>query len=101
MSLPFLWPFCRSVKRGYEDSAEAMKERIERVKEVDVDRCVKPLRKQWKAGRSSWRTLGNGGRLRPLSRASQGASTTPTHPRTGVTDPGYRVAAEKVSSAME
>ena len=49
MSLPFLWPFFRSVKRGYEDSAEAVKEGIERVKEVDVDRYVKPLRKQWKS----------------------------------------------------
>ena len=49
LSLPFLWPLFRRVKRGYEDSAEAMKEGIERVKEVDVDRYVKPLRKQWKS----------------------------------------------------
>jgi ElaB/YqjD/DUF883 family membrane-anchored ribosome-binding protein len=48
MSLPFLWPFFRSVKRGYETSAEAVKEGIERVKEVDVDDYVKPLRKRWK-----------------------------------------------------
>jgi hypothetical protein len=49
MSLPLLWPFFRSVKRGYEGSADAVKEGIERVKEVDVDRYVKPLRKQWKS----------------------------------------------------
>jgi hypothetical protein len=53
LSMPFLWPFFRRVKRGYEDSAEvvtdAMREGIDRVKEVDVDRYVKPLRKQWKS----------------------------------------------------
>ena len=49
MSLPFLWPLFRSVKRRYEDSADAVKEGIDRVKEVDVDRYVKPLRKQWKS----------------------------------------------------
>ena len=48
MSMPFLWPFFRSVKRGYEGSTEAVREGIERVKEVDVDDYVKPLRKQWK-----------------------------------------------------
>jgi ElaB/YqjD/DUF883 family membrane-anchored ribosome-binding protein len=48
MSMPFLWPFFRSVKRGYEGSAEAMKEGFERVKDVDVDEYVKPLRKQWR-----------------------------------------------------
>jgi hypothetical protein len=48
MSLPFLWPFFRSVKRSYENSAEAVKEGIDRVKEVDVDDYVKPLRKRWK-----------------------------------------------------
>jgi len=47
MSLPFLWPFFRSVKRGYETSAEAVKEGIERVREVEVDDYVKPLRKRW------------------------------------------------------
>ena len=48
MSLPFLWPLFRSVKRGYADSTEAVREGIERVREVDVDDYVKPLRKQWK-----------------------------------------------------
>jgi hypothetical protein len=49
LSLPFLWPFFKTVKRRYEDSAEAVKEAADRVKDVDVDRYVKPLRKRWKA----------------------------------------------------
>ena len=52
-SMPFLWPFFRRVRRTYDDSAEvvsdAVREGIDRVKEVDVDRYVKPLRKQWKS----------------------------------------------------
>jgi ElaB/YqjD/DUF883 family membrane-anchored ribosome-binding protein len=40
LSLPFLWPFFRSLKEKYEDSAEAVKERAT---------CyVKPVRKRWK-----------------------------------------------------
>ena len=38
----------RNVKRGYEGSAEAMKEGLDRVREVDVEEYVKPLRKRWK-----------------------------------------------------
>jgi hypothetical protein len=37
----------KGVKRGYADSAEAVKEGIERVKDVDFDDYVKPLRKRW------------------------------------------------------
>jgi len=52
MSMPFLWPFFRRVRRTYDDSADvvsdAVRDGIERVREVDVDRYVKPLRKQWK-----------------------------------------------------
>jgi hypothetical protein len=48
-SLPFLWPFFRTVKRKYEDSTEAVKDGVERLKEIEVDRYVKPLRKRWKA----------------------------------------------------
>jgi hypothetical protein len=44
----FLPSLVRSVKRGYADSAETVKEGIERVKEVDVDDYLKPLRKRWK-----------------------------------------------------
>lgn len=49
LSLPFLWPFFKSLRRKYEDSAEAVKGGVDRLKKVDVDRYVKPLRKKWKA----------------------------------------------------
>ena len=46
-------PFLRKVRRSYDDSAEAVsdavREGIDRVREVDVDRYVKPLRKQWRS----------------------------------------------------
>ncbi len=44
----FLPSLLRNVKRGYEGSAEAVKDGLERVREVDVDDYVKPLRKRWK-----------------------------------------------------
>ena len=47
ISPAFLPGLMRSVKRGYADSAEAVKGGLERVKEVDVDDYVKPLRKRW------------------------------------------------------
>ncbi len=53
LSLPFLWPFFKSVKHRYEDSAEVVKEGVregvDRLKGVDVDRYVKPIRKQWRS----------------------------------------------------
>lgn len=49
MSLPFLWPFFKTMKRKYEDSAEAVKEGVDRMKDIDVNRYVKPLRKRWKS----------------------------------------------------
>ncbi len=49
VSLPLLWPFFKTVRRKYEDSAEAVKEGVDRMKDIDVDRYVKPLRKRWKA----------------------------------------------------
>jgi hypothetical protein len=49
MSLPLLWPFFKTVKRKYDDSADAVKEGVDRIKDIDVDRYVKPLRKRWKA----------------------------------------------------
>ena len=51
LSLPFLWPFFKSVQRKYEDSADVVKDGVDRLKSVDVDRYVKPLRKKWR----SWR----------------------------------------------
>lgn len=49
LSLPFLWPFFKSVKEKYEDSAEAMKEGVDRVRNIDIHRYTKPIRKRWKA----------------------------------------------------
>jgi ElaB/YqjD/DUF883 family membrane-anchored ribosome-binding protein len=49
LSLPFLWPFFKSVKGKYEDSAEAVKDSVDRLKKIDVDRYTKPIRKRWKA----------------------------------------------------
>jgi ElaB/YqjD/DUF883 family membrane-anchored ribosome-binding protein len=49
LSLPFLWPFFKSLRRKYEDSADVVKDSVHKLKKVDVDRYVKPLRKKWKA----------------------------------------------------
>jgi ElaB/YqjD/DUF883 family membrane-anchored ribosome-binding protein len=49
LSLPFLWPFFKSLRRKYEDSADVVKDGVDRLKKVDVDRYVKPLRKKWRA----------------------------------------------------
>jgi ElaB/YqjD/DUF883 family membrane-anchored ribosome-binding protein len=49
LSLPFLWPLFKSLRRRYDDSADAVKGGVQRLKKVDVDRYVKPLRKKWKA----------------------------------------------------
>jgi ElaB/YqjD/DUF883 family membrane-anchored ribosome-binding protein len=48
LSLPFLWPFFKSIKEKYEDSAETMKDGVDRLK-IDVQRYAKPVRKRWKA----------------------------------------------------
>jgi ElaB/YqjD/DUF883 family membrane-anchored ribosome-binding protein len=49
LSLPFLWPFFRSVKEKYEGSTEALKEGVERVRKIDMQRYAKPIRKRWKS----------------------------------------------------
>lgn len=49
LSLPFLWPLFKSLRQKYEDSTDAVKDGVGRLKKVDVDRYVKPLRKKWKA----------------------------------------------------
>lgn len=58
LSLPFLWPFFRSAKSRYEDTAEVVKDRvsegIDRLKKVDVDDYVKPLRKNVRKQWRSW-----------------------------------------------
>ena len=52
LSLPFLWPFFKSMQRRAEGSAEWVKENVrdsaDRIKDIDVDRYVKPLRKKWR-----------------------------------------------------
>ena len=49
LSLPFLWPFIRSVKEKYEESSEALKDGVDRVRNLDVQRYTKPIRKRWKS----------------------------------------------------
>lgn len=49
LSLPFLWPFFKTMRRKYDDSTEVVKDGVDRLKKVDVNRYVKPLRKKWKA----------------------------------------------------
>jgi len=49
LSLPFLLPFLKSVKTKAEDSADALKEGVDRLKNVNVSRYTKPIRKHWKA----------------------------------------------------
>ena len=49
LSLPFLWPLFKSMRRKYDDSADVVRDQVDRLKQVDVDRYVKPLRKKWKS----------------------------------------------------
>ena len=49
LSLPFLWPMFKSVRRRAEDVADYAKDGVDRIKKIDVDDYVKPLRKKWKA----------------------------------------------------
>lgn len=53
ISLPFLWPFLKSLKEKAGDSAETLKDAardgVDRVRNIDIDRYSKPLRKRWKA----------------------------------------------------
>ncbi|HET9418966.1 MAG TPA: hypothetical protein VFO30_06460 [Chthoniobacterales bacterium] len=49
LSLPFLWPFLRSVKDKYDESTDALKEGVDRVRNIDMQRYTKPIRKRWKS----------------------------------------------------
>jgi hypothetical protein len=53
LSLPFLWPFFKSVKEKYEDSSDtikgAVRDGVDRMRKVDVGDYTKPLRKRWKS----------------------------------------------------
>jgi ElaB/YqjD/DUF883 family membrane-anchored ribosome-binding protein len=46
LSLPFLWPFFKSLKEKYRDSAEAVKEGVDRARNIDIHRYTKPIRKR-------------------------------------------------------
>ena len=53
LSLPFLLPLIKSMREKAEDSAETIKDAardgMDRVRNIDVDRYSKPLRKRWKS----------------------------------------------------
>src|ERR1700730_5690626 len=51
LSLPFLWPFMRSVKDRCESSSESLKDGVSRLKNIDISPYTKPIRKRWKAWR--------------------------------------------------
>jgi hypothetical protein len=51
LSLPFLWPFFRSMKDRYETSAESVKDGVSKLKNIDIRPYTKPIRKRWKAWR--------------------------------------------------
>jgi len=52
LSLPFLWPFFKSARKKYEESADvvadAVKDGVKRLKKMDVERYAKPIRKRWR-----------------------------------------------------
>jgi|SRR5947209_3190868 len=50
LSLPFLWPFVRSLRARVQDSAGSVSGAVrDGVRKIDVDRYAKPLRKRWRA----------------------------------------------------
>src|SRR5438876_10165481 len=46
LTLPFLWPLVRGMKDKFEDSADSIREGV---KNIDLDRYTKPIRKRWKS----------------------------------------------------
>jgi hypothetical protein len=49
LSLPFLFPFFKSLRERYEESAETVKDGVGRLKNIDIAPYTKPIRKRWKA----------------------------------------------------
>ena len=49
LTLPFLWPLVRGMKDKFEDSADSIREGVGRVKDIDLDRYTKPIRRRWKS----------------------------------------------------
>ncbi len=50
LSLPFLLPLFKSLRERYEDSADAVRGGVDRLKKIDIDDYAKPIRKRW----NSW-----------------------------------------------
>lgn len=52
LSLPFLWPFFKSVREKAGESVETIGDRVrdgaKRVRKIDIDDYAKPLRKRWR-----------------------------------------------------
>jgi ElaB/YqjD/DUF883 family membrane-anchored ribosome-binding protein len=48
LSLPFLWPLFKSAREKYEESTDALKDGVGRLRKIDIDRYAKPIRKRWK-----------------------------------------------------
>jgi len=46
LSLPFLWPVVRGMKDRLENSTDSIREGV---KNIDLDRYTKPIRKRWKS----------------------------------------------------
>jgi len=46
--LPFLWPLLKAIKENYENSADAVRDNVDRLKKIDIDHYTKPIRKRWK-----------------------------------------------------
>jgi len=46
LSLPFLWPLVRGMKARLEDSTDSIRQGV---KNIDLDRYTKPIRKRWKS----------------------------------------------------
>jgi hypothetical protein len=46
LSLPFLWPLVRGLKERLEDSTDSVRDGV---KNIDLDRYAKPIRKRWKS----------------------------------------------------
>ena len=46
LSLPFLWPLVRGMKDRLENSTDSIREGV---KNIDLDRYTKPIRKRWKS----------------------------------------------------
>ena len=51
LSLPFLWPLFQSIREKYDESADAVRDNVDRLRgnNSGFDRYTKPIRKRWKS----------------------------------------------------